>query len=279
MVCKYINPHALERFLEREKTVPTAAGRTQGLPPGRGSVTADMLRPVVPGGSEEGSPESGDSSPSPSWAQAHCTLGRAWGSGPAWRGATFPGRHEGTGKGGDFVLQLLTPLLAASPVGPPPGLAPAPSTSRPPGRPPEPGDGPDPPGLARVQGGPAGQQLRAPRCLARPLDKAARARCIEPPVAREHVSSKARAERPIPDSWPGAGAELPPRLRLHQQSMPARRSARLMERGTGRPPHAARGSTPGPLPLAFLGGQVAPCLSPHPDLWAQQRVRGAQDQL
>lgn len=102
---------------------------------------------------------------------------------------------------------------------------------------------------------PAGQQPRAPGA-GRPWDKAAPLRS---PVAREHVSRK-RARSP--------GSRQPPARRcLHQQSMRARRCARLMERGgcahTRRWPH--RAAPPGPsLPGAAQGAAT----HPEPRGWA-----------
>lgn len=136
-----------------------------------------------------------------------------------------------------------------------------------------------------------GRQPWAPWCPARPLDKAAGTLSTEPVFAREHVSSKRARSRGFPTAGPAREQSCcraaPPRRSLHQQSMRARRSARLMER-RARLPHHTRsrahfvgGALPGflvdksPLSLPACNRRVDGY--PSPGLWEQWRVQGAQD--
>lgn len=126
-----------------------------------------------------------------------------------------------------------------------------------------------------------GWQPWAPWCPARPLDKAAGTLSTEPLFAREHVSSKRARSRGFPTAGPAREQSCcraaPPRLSLHQQSMRARRSARLMER-RARLPHHTRsrahfvgGALPGflvdksPLSLPACNRRVDGY--PSPGLW------------
>lgn len=131
-----------------------------------------------------------------------CTIGRAWGSGPRLA-LRHPARggHENTGKGGGFVLQLLTSRPAASPAGPP--LRPRASSLRllprqEALRAPRRRRAGSPQGGPAPRAAPRGRQPQAPWCPARRSDEASRAQCTEPLVAREPVSSKRARSRGFP---------------------------------------------------------------------------------